>query len=118
MPNESVIINTMAETCTIPPGPEGFRAILQAALARGARMTPLCRAVVGWLCELPTEPSIAEIRVGGDGRVRLRLSDEAYPEPISTFLEFLEQVHVLCVALGMTEEQTRHAVGWAQSRLF
>lgn len=101
-----------------PSASEEVRALLRGALARDVKMTPLCRAVVGWLCESPSEPSVAEIRVGGDGRVRLRLSDEAYPEPTGTFLEFLEQVRLLCEALGMTEAQTRQAVGLAQSRLF
>ncbi len=98
--------------------PEEVRGLLRAALAHGARATPLCRAVMGWLCGEATEPSIVRAHVGADGRVWLRLSDEAYPEPFGTFLEFLEQVRVLCVALGMTELQTRQAVGLAQTRLF
>jgi hypothetical protein len=98
--------------------PETVRVRLREALKGDVRVTPLCRAIMGWLCEAPTVPSVAEIRVSGDGRVWLRLSDEAYPEPTGTFLEFLEQIRVLCLALGISEEQTRQAVGWAQFRLF
>jgi hypothetical protein len=94
------------------------RALIAGALSRGVRATPLCRAVMGWLCGAPTEPSVAEIRRSADGWVWLRLSGESAATPLLSYLEFLDQVRVICRALRMSDDQTRQITGWAQMRLF
>ena len=91
--------------------------ILKSRLKSGIKATPLCLAVIGWLCETPTEPAIAEIRRNAEGLVWLRLSDEARLEPLCSFLDFLAQVRIISVSLGMTEAQTQHLVAWTRQRL-
>ena len=52
------------------------RALMKASLKSGIKTTPLCQAIMGWLCGAVTEPSVAEMRRSADGTVWLRLSDE------------------------------------------
>ncbi len=92
-------------------------AVLKDRLAAGVKATPLCIAVIGWLCETPTDPAIAEIRRNAEGLVWLRLSDESRMEPLCSFLEFLSQVRIISASLQMTEEQTQHLVAWTRQRL-
>lgn len=97
---------------------EEARALMRAKLAGGVRATPLCLAIMGWICDAPTEPCVMEIKLPADGRVWLRLSGEAEAEPLCTFLDFLAQVRIVCQSLPMTETQTDRIVSWAQRRLF
>ncbi len=90
---------------------------LQARLRAGLKATPLCVAVIGWLCETPTDPAVAEIHRGGEGLVWLRLSDETRMEPLCAFLEFLSQVRVICASLALSEAQTQAVVAQARHRL-
>lgn len=91
--------------------------VLRSRLAAGVKATPLCLAVIGWLCETPTEPAIADIRRNAEGLVWLRLSDETRLEPLCSFLEFLSQVRIISASLDMTEAQTQHLVAWTRQRL-
>jgi len=91
--------------------------VLKSRLAAGVKATPLCLAVIGWLCETPTEPAIAEIRRNAEGLVWLRLSDETRMEPLCSFLDFLSQVRIISSSLHMTEEQTQHLIAWTRQRL-
>ena len=91
--------------------------VLRNRLAAGVKATPLCLAVIGWLCETPTEPAIAEIRRNAEGLVWLRLSDESRMEPLCSFLDFLSQVRIISSSLQMTEEQTQHLIAWTRQRL-
>ena len=90
---------------------------LQNRLAAGVKATPLCLAVIGWLCETPTEPAIAEIQRNAEGLVWLRLSDESRMEPLCSFLDFLAQVRIISASLGMNEAQAQHLVAWTRQRL-
>lgn len=98
------------------PSPATALAVLRSRLRGGIRVTPLCQAIMGWLCDHPTAPAVAEISHYG-GQVLLRLSDEESLEPLCSLLEFLGQIRVICQSVGMTEEQTRQTVAWAQRRL-
>ena len=91
--------------------------LLKSRLTDGLKATPLCLAVIGWLCEAPTEPEIAEIRRNAEGLVWLRLSDEARMEPLCSFLDFLSQVRIICKTLTLTEEQTQQVIAWTRQRL-
>ena len=91
--------------------------ILKSRLADGVKVTPVCLAVIGWLCETPTDPSIAEIQRSGEGRVWLRLSDEARMEPLCSFLDFLSQIRIIGDSLGLSEPQIQTLVAWTRSRL-
>ena len=75
---------TLAETLSV----------LKSRLAAGVKVTPVCLAVIGWLCETPTDPAIAEIRRTDEGRIWLRLTDESRMEPLCSFLDFLSQVRI------------------------
>jgi hypothetical protein len=90
---------------------------LKGCLQKGVKATPLCLAVIGWLCDTPTEPQIAEIQRNAEGLVWLRLSDETRMEPLCSFLDFLSQVRVICQSLQMTEAQTQHMIAWTRQRL-
>ncbi|MGI4787703.1 MAG: hypothetical protein ACRYFS_02505 [Janthinobacterium lividum] len=92
-------------------------AALKDHLLRGIKATPLCLAVIGWLCATPTEPSIAEVRRNAEGLVWLRLSDETRMEPLCSFLDFLSQVRVICQSLDLTEMQTQQMIAWTRQRL-
>lgn len=102
---------------TVDPIAEQARAVLHARLRQGVKASPLCRAVMGWLCDTRTDPAIADIRRTAEGRIWLRLSDEGTLEPLCTFLEFLDQIRIVCESLRMTDEQTRQMVAWARQRL-
>ena len=91
--------------------------VLKSRLLDGVKATPLCLAVIGWLCETPTEPAVAEIRRNAEGLVWLRLSDEARLEPLCSFLDFLSQVRIICQFLQMTETQTQQMIAWTRQRL-
>ena len=91
--------------------------VLKNRLAKGVKATPLCLAIIGWLCDTPTEPAVTEIRRNAEGLVWLRLSDELRMEPLCSFLEFLSQIRVICSSLDMTEEQTQYLVAWTRQRL-
>ncbi len=99
------------------PLAESALAVLRSRLRAGVRATPLCLAVMGWLADVPVGPDVAEARLCADGKVWLRLSDERRLEPLCSFLEFLDQVRTVCVALAMDEPQTAWVVGWARRRL-
>jgi hypothetical protein len=94
------------------------RALMKASLQSGVKTTPLCQAIMGWLCGAVTEPSVAQMRRSADGIVWLRLSDEAALAPLCSYREFLDQLRIICASLHMTEEQERQIAGWAQMRLF
>ena len=102
---------------TTDPATEYALAALQARLDRGVRATPLCLAVMGWLCRKRTVPFIADIRLAADGQVWLRLSDETAAAPICSFLEFLDQVRIICQSIPMTDSETRQLVALAQHLL-
>ncbi len=91
--------------------------VLRSRLAAGVKATPLCLAVIGWLCGTLTEPSIAEIRRNAEGLVWLRLSNEVRMEPLCSFLDFLSQVRIISASLEMTEAQAQHLVAWTRQRL-
>jgi hypothetical protein len=95
----------------------GTLQVLKSRLTAGVKATPLCLAVIGWLCDTPTEPAVAEIRRNAEGLIWLRLSDETRLEPLCSFLDFLSQVRIISSSLHMTEEQTQHLVAWARQRL-
>lgn len=116
MPTEPI-----TDALVTDPGPETLLAetlsILKNRLADGVKVTPVCLAVIGWLCETPTDPAIAEIQRTGEGRVWLRLSDESRMEPLCSFLDFLSQVRIISSSLGLTEPQTQTLIAWTRSRL-
>ena len=91
--------------------------VLRSRLDAGVKVTPVCLAVIGWLCETSTEPAIAEIQRTDEGRVWLRLSDESRMEPLCSFLDFLSQVRIIGHSLKLTELQTQHLVAWTRQRL-
>ena len=91
--------------------------VLKGRLAGGIKVTPVCLGVIGWLCETPTNPSIAEIRRTDEGRVWMRLSDESRMEPLCSFLDFLSQVRIIGSSLGLTEPQIQTLIAWTRSRL-
>ncbi len=91
--------------------------VLKHRLAGGVKATPVCLAVLGWLCETPTDPAIAEIQRTAEGRVWLRLSDESRMEPLCSFQDFLTQVRIIGTALSLTEAQTQALVAWTRKKL-
>jgi hypothetical protein len=97
--------------------PHAALGILESRLRQGLNVTPICRAIIGWLCNIPTEPSVAEIRRTADGRVLLRLSDEVALTPLCSFLEFLQQVRIICESVGMSGDLTRATVAYAGEKL-
>lgn len=99
------------------PLAEQARTVMYIRLKGGIRASPLCRAVMGWLCDGRVDPFVAEIRRTPDGQILLRLSCEVTLEPLCTFLEFLDQIRIICESLKLTDEQTRHMVAWARERL-
>lgn len=98
---------TLAETLSV----------LKDRLAAGIKVTPVCLAVIGWLCETSTDPAIAEIKRTDEGRVWVRLSDETRLEPLCSFLDFLSQVRIIGHSLKLTEAQTQHLIAWTRQRL-
>lgn len=101
-----------AEPCAEDP-----RAFLQSCLERGVKASPLCVAVIGWLCGVRTDPFIADIRRSSDGQVLLRLSGERSAEPVCSFLEFLDQIRIIGESLGLPQAQTMQIVSWARQWL-
>ncbi len=99
------------------PGAEDPRAFLQSCLERGVKASPLCIAVIGWLCGVKTNPFIADIRRTPDGQVLLRLSGERSAEPVCSFLEFLDQIRIIGDSLGLPQAQTMQLVAWARQWL-
>ena len=99
------------------PCAEDSRAFLQSCLERGVKASPLCIAVIGWLCGVKTNPFIADIRRTSDGQVLLRLSGERSAEPVCSFLEFPDQIRIIGESLGLTQAQTMQLVSWARQWL-
>ena len=99
------------------PRAEDPRALLRSHLERGVKASPLCVAVIGWLCGVPTDPFIADIRRSPDGQVVLRLSGEKSAEPACSFLEFLDQIRIIGESLGLPQPQTMQLVSWARQWL-
>ena len=89
---------------------------LRVCLQTGLKASPLCVAILGWLCDVPTEPSVAQISLRW-GQVALRMSDEATPSPFGSLVEFLDQIRLACDSLGLTHAQTARVVSWARHRL-
>lgn len=92
------------------------RIILKARLLSGVRASDLCLAIMGWLSDTFTEPRVMEARLG-DGQVWLRLSNEQTLEPVCSFLDFLEQVRIICISLHLSEDQSAAVVAYARQRL-
>ena len=91
--------------------------ILKNRLEAGVNATPLCIAITGWIADVPTTPSVAEIRRSSDGDVLLRLSDEHMAEPLCSFFDFLKQIRTICQSLGLTEGQTARVATDVRRRL-
>ena len=91
--------------------------ILKSRLEAGIKATPLCTAIIGWIADVPTEPSVAEIRRSAEGDILLRLSDEETLEPLCTFFDFLKQIRTICQSLGLTEGQTARVAADVRQRL-
>lgn len=88
-----------------PNLPDDPLELLQLRLEAGVRVTPLCRAVMGWLANVPTDPFVAAVALQGE-RVALRLSDEPALEPFGSVNKILDQVGVMCQALHFDPAQT------------
>ena len=91
--------------------------ILKARLERGVNATALCIAITGWIADVPTNPSVADIHRSADGDILLRLSDEASAEPLCSFFEFLKEVRVICQSFGLSESQTARVATEVRRRL-
>lgn len=91
--------------------------ILKSRLEAGIKATPLCTAIIGWIADVPTEPSVADIRRSAEGDILLRLSEEKTSEPLCSFFEFLKQVRVICQSLGLNEAQTARVATEVRQRL-
>ena len=93
--------------------------ILETRLEAGVNATPLCIAITGWIADVPTEPSVADIRRSPEGDILLRLSDEetAEPETLCSFFEFLKEVRVICLSFGLSESQTARVAAEVRRRL-
>ena len=91
--------------------------ILKARLEAGVNATPLCVAITGWIADVPTNPSVADIRRSAEGDILLRLSDEDSAEPLCTFFEFLKEVRVICQSFGLSEAQTARVATEVRQRL-
>jgi hypothetical protein len=91
--------------------------ILKSRLEAGIKATPLCVAITGWIADVPTEPSVADIRRSAEGDVLLRLSDEQASEPLCSFFEFLKEIRTICLAFGLSESQTARVATEVRQRL-
>ena len=91
--------------------------ILKARLEAGVNATPLCVAITGWIADVPTNPSVADIHRSGEGDILLRLSDEDSAEPLCSFFEFLKEVRVICQSFGLSEAQTARVATEVRRRL-
>lgn len=99
------------------PDAEDPRLLFQAHLQRGVKASPLCVAVIGWLCGVKTNPFIADIRRSTEGQVLVRLSGEKRLEPVCSFLEFLDQIRIICESLHLSQAQTMQIVALARQWL-
>ena len=90
--------------------------ILRRRLEAGVKATPLCIAVIGWLCNDPTDPFIAAIKLQGN-QVTLRLSNEPAAEPVCSLLDFLDQIRVVCEFMQLGAAQTSYVVTRARDLL-
>jgi hypothetical protein len=97
--------------------PDAPLSLLRSRLRQGLKATPLCLAIIGWLCDFPTKPSVAEIRRNPDDKVWLRLSNEATLAAFSTVEEFLDQIKIICQSVGMTKGQKQATLTWAKEKL-
>ncbi len=93
------------------------RLLLQAHLQRGVKASPLCVAVIGWLCGVKTDPFLADIRRSAEGQVLVRMSGEKHLEPVCSFLEFLDQIRIICESLRLSQSQTMQIVALARQWL-
>ena len=101
-----------------PTRPTDPAAPLKAHLQRGLKATPLCLAVIGWLCDIrAASPYLAEVRRTPEGQVALRFSDETRAEPFGPLLEFLGQITIICQSLRLSDTETRALVALARQRL-
>ena len=91
--------------------------ILKTRLEAGVNATPLCVAITGWIADVPTAPSVVEIRRSAEGDIVLRLSDEETLEPLCSFFDFLKQIRTICQSLGLTEGQTARVAADVRQRL-
>ena len=91
--------------------------ILKTRLEAGVNATPLCIAITGWIADVPTTPSVADIHRSAEGDILLRLSDEETAEPLCTFFEFLKEVRVICQSFGLSEAQTARVAIEVRRRL-
>lgn len=91
--------------------------ILNSRLEAGIKATPLRTAIIGWIADAPTEPSVADIRRSDQGDILLRLSDEQASEPLCSFFDFLKQIRTICQSLGLTESQTARVAADVRRRL-
>jgi hypothetical protein len=93
------------------------RELLKARLQAGVKATPLCVAITGWIADVPTNPSVVDIRRSAEGDILLRLSDEDSAEPLCTFFDFLKQVRIICQSFGLNEAQTARVATEVRQRL-
>ncbi len=99
------------------PFAENLLEILKSRLERGINATPLCIAITGWIADVPTNPSVADIRRSAEGDVLIRLSDEETVEPLCSFFEFLKEVRIICHSFGLSEAQTARVATEVRQRL-
>ncbi len=90
--------------------------ILRLRLEAGVSVTPLCRAVMGWLANVPTDPFVASIVLHKD-QVALRLSDEPSLEPLCSVGDFLDQIGVISQSLHLDSAQTSYLLTRARDLL-
>jgi hypothetical protein len=92
------------------------RDILRARLQEGVRVSSLSVAVLGWVCDVPTQPSVGEVSLRS-GQVTMRMADEGVFFPFGSLTEFLDQTRIVCGSLGLTDAQTEWVVARARRRL-
>lgn len=90
--------------------------ILRVRLEDGVNVTPLCRAIMGWLANAPTDPFLVSIVLHKD-QVALRLSDESTLEPLCSLSDFLDQVAVICHFLQFDGAQASYLLTRARDLL-
>jgi hypothetical protein len=89
------------------------RDILRARLQEGVRVSSLSVAVLGWVCDVPTQPSVGEVSLRS-GQVTMRMADEGVFFPFGSLTEFLDQTRIVCGSLGLTDAQTEWVVASSQ----
>jgi len=90
--------------------------ILGLRLEVGVRVMSPCRAVMGWLANVPTDPFVAAIVVHKE-QVALRLSDEPALEPLCSVGDFLDQIGVISQSLHLDSAQTSYLLTRARDLL-